>query len=183
MKKVNLSYKKSLLREQYHKIRSKLPLKRKNQAASKVYQVLKKVLGPYDRILSFMSLPEEIDLISLNKFLSNERKLCLPKIEGISIQTFLIEEITSQISIYQWGLSEPNCYANPISTEEIDCILVPGIVFDEKKYRIGYGKGYYDRFLKEVNCLKFGIGFKEQYSDKALPIEKHDLPVDALFLF
>jgi 5-formyltetrahydrofolate cyclo-ligase len=48
-----------------------------------------------------------------------------------------------------------------ISENEIDLVLVPMFLFDEKGHRVGYGKGYYDRFLREVNdnCVKVGVNF------------------------
>lgn len=50
-----------------------------------------------------------------------------------------------------------------ISEKEIDLVLVPMFLFDEKGHRVGYGKGYYDRFLREVSdkCIKVGVNFFE----------------------
>ncbi|MBS1536312.1 MAG: 5-formyltetrahydrofolate cyclo-ligase [Bacteroidetes bacterium] len=55
----------------------------------------------------------------------------------------------------------------------IDIIIVPLVAFDQMKHRLGYGKGFYDRFLSTVNALKIGIGFSLQEAD-SIPIEPHD---------
>ena len=65
--------------------------------------------------------------------------------------------------------------------EEIDVVVVPGIVFDEQGNRLGYGNGWYDRFSKRVRPdTKFiGISFEEQVID-LLPRDEHDLVLNAL---
>lgn len=67
-----------------------------------------------------------------------------------------------------WGIPEP---ANDESVEPgvIDIVLVPGLCFDRVGQRVGYGKGYYDRFLKQCrpDCVKIGLSFFE-------PVEKID---------
>ena len=63
--------------------------------------------------------------------------------------------------------------------KKLDLVIVPGIVFDENGYRIGYGYGYYDRFLKKLdkNVKKIGLAFEFQLVGK-IPEERHDVPVD-----
>ena len=62
--------------------------------------------------------------------------------------------------------------------EELDLIIVPGLVFDKKGNRIGHGKGYYDSFLKKhPNATKIGLAFEDQINKKIL-VEDHDIPMD-----
>ena len=78
------------------------------------------------------------------------------------------------------GLYEPNhLLASAIEHKYIDVCIVPGIVFDQRGYRIGYGGGYYDRFLPSFNGKKISISFDEQLV-KEVPYEKHDIPIDLL---
>jgi 5-formyltetrahydrofolate cyclo-ligase len=75
---------------------------------------------------------------------------------------------------YKISNNEYNIITNK---EIIDLIFVPGVVFDVFGYRIGYGKGYYDRWLVDVPKYKiFGIAYDIQIVEK-LPISKYDLPV------
>jgi len=66
-----------------------------------------------------------------------------------------------------------------IDPKEIDLVIVPGAAFDREGYRIGFGGGYYDRFLANLDCMKISIAFDLQIVDK-VPREKHDLPVDII---
>ncbi len=110
------------------------------------------------RILSFTPVGSEIDLNPLNDYL---------KARGL---LFLVPyKIDSIIEA-------------PLS--EIDCILVPALGFDRERYRLGYGKGYYDRFLAAVGEIAtIGVGFKEQLCDELLPRDPWDVPVKELLLF
>jgi 5-formyltetrahydrofolate cyclo-ligase len=69
-----------------------------------------------------------------------------------------------------------------IDPKEIDLIIVPGAVFDRKGYRIGFGGGYYDRFLADkINdkSTKISVAFHLQIIDE-VPKEEHDVPVDII---
>lgn len=61
----------------------------------------------------------------------------------------------------KWGIPEPE-NAQSISVSEVDLVLVPLLAFDEKGHRVGYGKGFYDGFLRECkpNTLKIGLSFE-----------------------
>lgn len=65
--------------------------------------------------------------------------------------------------------------------ENLDVILVPGVAFSQDGYRIGYGAGFYDRFIASLpqRTYNIGIGYALQHR-ASVPTEPHDLPVDAL---
>jgi len=69
-------------------------------------------------------------------------------------------------------------YVREISSEEIDVVLVPGLIFREDGFRIGYGGGYYDRFLRDAkSVVKIGLCYEMQiYED--IPVDIYDIPVD-----
>ncbi len=66
----------------------------------------------------------------------------------------------TKLDVNHWGISEPTG-ENLIDEEEIDLVLVPLLCFDERGFRVGHGKGYYDKFLSRcsANCLKVGMSF------------------------
>jgi 5-formyltetrahydrofolate cyclo-ligase len=69
---------------------------------------------------------------------------------------------------------------NVVAKGIIDLALIPGVAFDISGYRLGYGNGYYDRWLRDVPISKtVGLAYGFQVTDK-LPIGKHDLPVGAI---
>ncbi|MGM9551134.1 MAG: 5-formyltetrahydrofolate cyclo-ligase [Clostridia bacterium] len=63
--------------------------------------------------------------------------------------------------------------------EKIDVVIVPGVAFDRKFNRMGFGKGYYDRFLEGLDCFKIGVCHSFQMLDK-IPFEKHDVKMDVI---
>jgi len=75
---------------------------------------------------------------------------------GNKLSHYLYNQDT-KIVINNWGIPEPS-EADPISPAEVDLVLVPLITFDRLGHRIGYGKGYYDRFLKTIpHARKVGL--------------------------
>lgn len=85
--------------------------------------------------------------------------LAVPRMNGDNLEHFLLES-PNQISANRWGVPEPQ-YGQRVAVEKIDMVLVPLLAFDVQGHRIGYGKGYYDRFLK--NCTlrtqRIGLSF------------------------
>ncbi|MBW2999653.1 5-formyltetrahydrofolate cyclo-ligase, partial [Candidatus Woesearchaeota archaeon] len=65
----------------------------------------------------------------------------------------------------------------PILKSEIDLVILPGAAFDKKGNRIGSGSGYYDIFLKGMDCPKIALCFDFQIVKK-IPAEEHDVKAD-----
>ena len=61
----------------------------------------------------------------------------------------------------------------------MDLILVPGVAFDKKLHRMGFGKGYYDRFLKDKKIYKIGVCFQEQIREE-IPVSDMDISMDEI---
>jgi len=119
--------------------------------------ILKEKLQARGRILSFTSIGSEVDLSLLNELLAKEKRLFL-----VPYRIDALFEV-------------------PMS--EIDCILVPALGFDRKMYRIGYGKGYYDRLLATSGDIPtIGVGFQEQMCEELFPVDPWDVPVKELIL-
>lgn len=80
----------------------------------------------------------------------------------------------------EWGIREPKP-DYPVPVETIDMVLVPMLGGDRSLRRLGYGKGYYDRFLNEVSGYKVGVLFHEGLLPKySIPVESHDITLDAI---
>ena len=77
------------------------------------------------------------------------------------------------------GILEPPASWTEVPFDEVDVIIVPGVAFDRDCYRIGYGKGFYDRMLGErkAGAPAIGVIFDELLYD-ALPLEDHDVAMD-----
>lgn len=107
----------------------------------------------------------------------------LPHLSGykriLSFKSFTYEIDTSALNA---ALGERLALISGPIPDDVDCILVPGVAFDAKGNRLGYGKGYYDRFLPGIKAHTIGIGFVEQQLDH-IPTSPHDFPLKAISLF
>lgn len=83
-----------------------------------------------------------------------------------------------QLQTNAWGIPEP-VKGVPTPTEKIDTVLVPLLVFDRQRHRLGYGRGFYDRFLAgcRSDCLKVGLSFFEM-EEKIDDISDKDVALD-----
>ncbi|NLK07476.1 MAG: 5-formyltetrahydrofolate cyclo-ligase [Firmicutes bacterium] len=101
--------------------------------------------------------------------------VCLPATKELLIYPISRKE---EAVVGHWDILEPPRNNQPISPDVLDIVVVPGLAFDRQGNRIGYGAGYYDRFLSNVpNTCKIGICFHIQLMD-TLPKAAHDVPVD-----
>lgn len=113
----------------------------------------------------------------LQKISDADAKLCLPRVNDNEIDFY---EFTFGDELQQsnFGVQEPLPNKRPL---EPNIFLVPLLGFDKFGYRIGYGKGYYDRairkFRKKTNAMIIGIAFDEQEVE-SIPIEEHDMRLD-----
>lgn len=105
--------------------------------------------------------------------------IVIPKVENGRLNHYLFESM-EQLSKSKWGIDEPS-YGKIIEPKNIDLVLVPLIIADKLGNRIGYGKGFYDRFLKECNptCQKIGLSLLPLL-DKIMCIEHTDIPLDGI---
>jgi 5-formyltetrahydrofolate cyclo-ligase len=78
------------------------------------------------------------------------------------------------------GILAPAPHTEYVEPEEIDLLVVPGVAFTRDGKRMGYGGGYYDRFIPLcTNARIMALAFREQLVD-TLPTEEHDLPIPEL---
>ena len=86
-----------------------------------------------------------------------------------------------ELEMGHYGIREPNeDLLRPVDGGEIEAILVPAVAFDRRGYRVGYGGGYYDRFLPAApQAAKIGVAFAAQIIGE-VPVDAHDLPVDRI---
>jgi 5-formyltetrahydrofolate cyclo-ligase len=177
---------KKILRDSFRTLLRTLSPERRKEAALSAYSALLSKLHDYKKILSFASLPLEINLWPLIERLAQEKRLLLPKITQEELTVFWVNDLTKELLIHpKFSVLEPNpLLCKSIDCEEIDCILLPGLAFDKKHMRLGYGLGYYDRLIKKAKrAHTIGVGYQEQLFLDILPKERHDVHVEELLLF
>ena len=173
-------YQKNILREKYINLRRK-----------KYYEIDKKFFSP---LISFIKsnfkqnnfklalyypTSFETNVLKLleNKYMIN-KNILLPVIEKENIMSFYPWEKNRVLIVNKFGILEP-IKTNP---KIPNLILLPILAFDRNKYRLGYGKGFYDRYLRKYlkknnNILTVGVAFSFQKYHK-LPTDKHDVRLD-----
>lgn len=124
-------------------------------------------------ILLYWSLPDEPFSHALLERWS-DKKLILPAVVGdeIVLRRYRDKE---DMKVGSFHIMEPIGSA----FSDYDCLdltLIPGLSFDADGYRLGRGKGYYDRLLPKLKCMTIGVCFSCQYEDK-LPHDEWDIPV------
>lgn len=134
-----------------------------------------------DIILIFVSYGSEISTkYIIEEALQKGKKVYVPKVVGEDLYFYRITDLKELVSGYK-GILEPvgntECYSYSEELAGRTLMLMPGAVFDKKKNRIGYGKGFYDRYLKEKEALRLrtiGVGFQCQLVEE-LPADEWDI--------
>lgn len=129
-------------------------------------------------ILFYYPLRGEPDITPLMRvFMKKGGQVALPKVEGEHLGLYLVSSLSS-LKKGSFGVLEPTEGVR-VEPEDLDLALVPGILFDRAGYRIGFGKGYYDRLLNRIKALKVGVAYAFQVLE-SVPRDPWDRPVDVV---
>ena len=124
-------------------------------------------------VMAFVGFNGEPDTDPLFARLNVEgKRLLLPRVEPSGI---VAADGDSPMATSKFGVTEPTGPA--IDLGEIDFVIVPGLAFTTAGDRLGYGQGYYDRFLPTVSAPSVGVCFVDQLVDE-MPLTSHDVRVD-----
>ena len=133
-------------------------------------------------VAAFASIRGEIDTYPiLEGVLSTGKRLALPHVSKDKTQLRFYEvKNLNTLTPGEFGILCPEP-VHAVAMDKIDLILVPGLAFDLKGYRLGFGKGYYDRALPNLrpDALSVGLCYSFQLVD-TVPAGTHDIPVKAL---
>ncbi|MCM3611262.1 5-formyltetrahydrofolate cyclo-ligase [Planococcus sp. MERTA32b] len=109
------------------------------------------------------------------------KKTAVPKCEPISrgMDFRNIENFDQLETVYMKLLEPVIAKTEQVKPEKIDLLIVPGVVFSHDGYRIGFGGGYYDRYLTDYSGPTMSLAFASQVKD-SIPVEVHDIPVQRI---
>jgi 5-formyltetrahydrofolate cyclo-ligase len=134
-------------------------------------------------IFAFVSFKSEANTHKIIKHAIKDGKtICVPRIESKQkgIEIFKIDGF-DQFKKGYFGILEPNESCSVVEKKNIDLILMPGVAFDRQGGRVGYGAGFYDRFLSDINnkVNKIAVAYHFQVLTN-IPMDEHDVRIDGI---
>lgn len=132
-----------------------------------------------DTIYGYLPFNQEVNTLPLlQQALLDGKKVALPKCYGKEMRFIYITDLSS-VQASPLGAPEP-ADDTPLARDETALVLVPGLAFDAKGHRLGYGGGFYDRFLaKELNHPTIALCYDFQMVSH-LQTDPHDIPVSTV---
>lgn len=127
----------------------------------------------------FISMNDRFEInthLLIQKMLDEKKKVIVPVTDFTNnILTHSYLRSFDDLIVNKWGVLEPK-EAEPVSISKIELVLLPLLGVDSKGNRLGYGKGFYDRFLSKISIPTFGLIFDDFIIDE-IPTENFDIPV------
>ena len=128
-------------------------------------------------IYGYLPYNQEVRTVPmLERALADGKKVAVPKVYGEEMRFIYLTDLT-QVEIGYAGIPEPIA-DGPVGDDPTALVLMPGLAFDREGHRIGYGGGFYDKFLAaEPNHPTIALCYAFQMVEE-LPVEEFDIPVD-----
>ncbi|MBR5156384.1 MAG: 5-formyltetrahydrofolate cyclo-ligase [Clostridia bacterium] len=171
------------LRKKYLGLRRQMPKEELNAKSEQILSALLSLdaIKNAKTVMLYISYNQEVNTHSLiNTLKDADKNVCAPvcDTESCEMTAYYIDGFNSLVC-GAYGILEPKP-ENKANEEDIDCVIVPGCVFGKNFARIGYGKGYYDRFLpKAKNAVKIGLCYDFCLVD-AVAANRYDEYVDII---
>lgn len=145
-----------------------------------ICEKLSKLLRDKRSVMAYCSSFNEVNVDSLMKALiADGRTVAVPVTDKkTSVITPSAIEGLDEIKRGAYGIREP-INIRKVHIEDMEAIIVPGLGFDRKGTRLGFGKGCYDRFLANYKGLKIGVCYEFQLFDE-IPSDEYDVPMDII---
>lgn len=188
------------MEEKKRKIRQEFLKKRNNLSRDEIKSKSEKIekelfsLPEFQRaktVMFYVSFRSEVETEKMTRnALKLKKKIVIPVVHGEKIVVSEIKNLKKELTKGSFGIKEPKKeFRRRVNQKEIDLVVVPGVVFDKRGGRLGYGRGYYDRFLRSKSiksrmsrsrqCALIGLAFDLQIARK-IPLVKGDMKVDKI---
>lgn len=130
-----------------------------------------------DRVLIYASLPDELPTRDFIAKWSRRKQFFLPRVNGVNLELLPFDQ--TRLHLGSFHIEEPtgNDIVDPST---IDLIIVPAVALDAQGNRLGRGKGFYDRLLRDLRAATIGVGYDFQLIADGIPVEPHDAPLDLI---
>jgi len=134
-------------------------------------------------IACYVNKDTEVDTrVLIRTALDQGKRVLVPVVKKGDVELFFseIKDLGKELAPGTFGILEPKQeFVRPVSLDEVDVIFVPGIVWDREGYRLGWGRGYFDRAIKKLppHVRSAGLAFNLQLITR-VPRDQFDVPVD-----
>lgn len=128
-------------------------------------------------IMVYMALPQEVQTRQIIEYARQlQQRIAVPVVSGACLLTVELPSDVTHLQRGPFGVLEPREPYRLIPRQELDCVLIPGVAFDATGGRLGFGKGYYDRFLASLlpTTYRCGLAFSLQMVS-CVPQDPHDI--------
>ena len=171
---------KSKIRKRILNIRKKRNNKNIKFSFQKIFSEIKTKISKKKIIGGYYPVNFEIDILDvLQELEAKSLQLCLPAVKKNNEMDYYMWSTKNLLKVNKYGIPEPEQIKKVIP----DIIFVPIVAFDNRLYRIGYGGGYYDRYIQKLSnkkkLFKIGIAHSCQKINK-VPINKYDKKLDII---
>jgi len=129
-------------------------------------------------IMAYWSMDDEVFTHDFILKWYPEKQFILPSVKGDELELRVFSGLQNMTEGTAFGIKEPQeLFTNDV--KNIDLILVPGVAFDKQNNRLGRGKAYYDKLLKNTRAYKIGICFDFQLLE-TIPTDEFDIKMDTI---
>lgn len=167
------------IRQFYKQKRGELTEQERETASLKIYNQVRELFDLTTKNVSIFLPIQRFQEINTWHFLKELKRthFFLPVVKGPDLLVHIGYENPNQIEVSQWGIPEP-IYGTEVEPNLFDYVLVPLLAIDKKGYRVGYGKGFYDQFLRQcnANCKFIGLSYFDPI-DQIIDLHEADVPL------
>lgn len=170
-------------------LRQEIRRKKKSMTSTEIHEKSRKIFEQLEQlsvwkdtdcIFAYVSYNQEVETRArLGTWIKDGKRVALPKVVGEEMKFYFIDDIQQLERGYQ-GILEPNSTVCADGASGI--MLMPGLAFDQNYHRLGYGGGFYDRYLnshREAEFYKIALAYQFQVVEE-VPTEAFDHPVDRI---
>ena len=166
------------IRNIFISLRRMMPTVERMRADQKIIErvLTRKEWQKAETICLYMSTPDEVDTKPLlAAALSAEKTVVFPRVDEGRLVLYRVRSI-KDFTLGAYQILEPKKSTSVVAPASVDLFIVPGIVFDADGYRLGHGKGYYDKLLSGISAPKIGLAYAIQMVAE-VPHTSYDVPV------
>ena len=176
---------KQILRKKMLEKLNKLPIENKETISNQIYEQLFNSTYWKESVVLGITLSNEIEWDTykiIKRAWTENKKVTVPVTDELThtMKFYLINSL-EDLNSGTYGIDEPINQSSEryFNKSAIDLMIVPGVVYDKAGYRVGFGKGYYDRYLKDFNNITISL-LAEFQIIKQIPTNQYDISVDYL---